>query len=270
MKRFTLWLGIVFSSFIIGMGLVSLFWTPYDPIQVVPAKRLMGSSLQHPLGTDGFGIDTLSRLLVGSQTSLMVGAVSVAVAALVGIPLGILAGMRSGWITELVLRGADIMYAFPALLIAILLAAAIGASGITALVAVSIATIPTFIRIAYATTTQVMSLDYVTAARSCGTRGVAIGLRHVLPNIAPPLGIQASISFGIAILAEAALSYLGLGTPPPTPTWGRMLRDAQGFIFNDPMQAVWPGLAIAIAVLGCNLLADALRDYLDPSLVEMR
>ena len=180
-----------------------------------------------------------------------------------------LAGQAGGWVSEVVMRASDVVYAFPALLLAILLASGFGASTQTAMVAIGVATIPAFARVARAGTLQVMATDFVVAARVSGTSRWGVAGRHVLPNIAPLIGVQASVGFAMAILAEAALSYLGLGTPRPTPTWGTMLRDAQQFLFVDPLQALWPGLAIALAVLGFNLLGDGLRDYLDPRLREV-
>jgi peptide/nickel transport system permease protein len=268
MRRAGLWIGVVLVAVVILAALVSLAWTPYNPLQVQPAQTLQPASWRHLLGTDGFGIDILSRLLVGARTTVYVGLVAVSLAAVGGVPLGVLAGMRGGWVSEIVLRVSDILYAFPALLLAILLAAAVGASTGTAMVAIGIASIPAFARVARAATLIVMTQDYILAARASGTSRWTTSVRHVLPNIAAVLGVQASVSFGIAILAEAALSYLGLATPPPTPTWGRMLHDAQTYIFTSPVQALWPGLAIALAVLGLNLLGDGLRDHLDPRLRE--
>lgn len=270
MKRLPLWLGGSLVVLVIVTALVSLVWTPFDAELVRPAERLAPPSWPHLLGTDHYGIDIVSRLMVGARGALTVGLIAVGIAALIGTPLGVIAGTRRGWVSELILRGADILYAFPALLLAILLAAAFGGSTATAMTAIGLATVPAFIRVARAGTLSVMRADYVLAARSCGTSRWQIALRHILPNIAAVLGVQASVSFGIAILAEAALSYLGLGTPPPTPTWGRMLRDAQQYLFTDPLQALWPGLAIALAVLGCNLVGDGLRDWLDPRLKEVR
>ncbi|NNG18882.1 ABC transporter permease [Naumannella sp. ID2617S] len=243
---------------------------PFDPTRVDPRVSLAKPSWPHPLGTNFVGIDNLSMLMAGARVCLLVGVIAVSVAALIGVPLGILAGSAKGWLGELLLRGADVLYAFPALLLAILLAAAFGGSTWTAMTAIGIATIPAFVRVSRAATLSVMSSDYVLAARSAGTSWLGVATRHVLPNIAPVIGVQASVSFGIAILAEAALSYLGLGTPPPTPTWGRMLREAQTYLPIDPLQALWPGLAIAGAVLGFNLLGDGLRDLLDPRLKEVR
>jgi peptide/nickel transport system permease protein len=268
MRRGSLVAGMALVGITIVVALISFFWTPYDPIRVDPTAVLAPPFGPHLLGTDGFGIDVLSRIMIGAQTCLLVGVIAVGIAALVGVPLGILAGMRGGWVSELVMRATDVLYAFPALLLAILLAAAFGASTWTAMVAIGIATIPAFARVTRAGTLSVMASDYVLAARSSGTGRLAIASRHVLPNVAPVIGVQASVAFGIAILAEAALSYLGLATPPPTPTWGRMLRDAQTYLFSDPILALWPGLAIGLAVLGFNLLGDGLRDLLDPKLRE--
>lgn len=269
MKRLSLIISLTLVGLVVGTALIALVWTPFDPTQVT-TDRLLAPGWPHVFGTDGLGIDIASRLMSGAKMCLIVGVVAVAIAALIGVPLGIVAGMTSRfWLSEALLRVADVMYAFPALLLAILLAAAVGASTWTAMIAIGIASIPAFIRIARAGTLQVMSQDFIPAARVSGTPRFAIALRHVLPNIAPLVGVQASVSFGIAILAEAGLSYLGLGTPATTPTWGRMLRDAQNLLFRDPLQALWPGLAISIAVLGFNLLGDALRDYLDPRLREV-
>lgn len=268
MRRASLIIGIVLVAVVILQAVVSIFWTPFDPTEVNPAQRLVGPSAAHLLGTDGFGIDILSRIMTSAQTCLIVGIIAVGIAAVIGVPLGIVAGVLGGWLSELIMRATDILYAFPALLLAILLAAAFGASTWTAMIAIGIATVPAFARVTRAGTLQVMVSDYVLAARAAGTGKLAIAGRHILPNVAPVIGVQASVAFGIAILAEAALSYLGLATPPPTPTWGRMLKDAQVYLFSDPLLALWPGLAIALAVLGFNLLGDGLRDLLDPKLRE--
>ena len=268
MRRVPLITGLVLVAGVVLTALVSLVWTPYDPTAVAAAERLLPPSGSHWLGTDGFGIDIVSRLMAGSRICLLVGIIAVAIAALIGVPLGIVAGMTRGWASGLVLRTTDLLYAFPALLLAILLAAAVGGSTLTGMIAIGVATIPVFTRIARAATLQVMSQDYVDAARMAGTPWWAIAARHVLPNIAPLLGVQASVSFGMAILAEASLSYLGLATQPTTPTWGRMLYDAQLQLFNDPLETLWPAVAIVVAVLAFNLLGDGLRDLLDPRLRE--
>jgi peptide/nickel transport system permease protein len=267
-RRSSLLAGSLLVGATIVLALVSFFWTPYDPIRVDPTAVLQPPFGSHLLGTDGLGIDVASRIMVGAQTCLLVGVIAVGIAALVGVPLGIVAGVLGGWASELVMRATDVLYAFPALLLAILLAAAFGASTWTAMIAIGVATIPAFARVTRAGTLQVMASDYVLAARAAGTGRLGIAARHILPNVAPVIGVQASVAFGIAILAEAALSYLGLATPPPTPSWGRMLRDAQTYLFLNPVLALWPGLAIALAVLGFNLLGDGLRDLLDPKLRE--
>lgn len=268
--RTTLLLGLVAVTLVVLLAVVSLFWTPFDPVRVDPGARLLGPSWPHLLGTDNFGIDTLSRLMIGARTCLLVGVIAVALAAVVGVPLGIVAAMSRHWLGELVMRACDLLYAFPALLLAILLAAAFGGSTWTAMIAIGVATIPAFARVTRSAALSVMSSDFVAAARVSGTSSWQTAVRHVLPNVAPVVGVQASVAFGMAILAEAALSYLGLATPPPTPTWGRMLRDAQTQMFLEPLQPLWPGVAIAVAVLGFNLLGDGLRDLLDPRLKELR
>jgi peptide/nickel transport system permease protein len=197
---------------------------------------------------------------------LFVGIVAVGIAALIGTPLGIFAGMGSGWASEIVMRANDLLLAFPALLMAIMFAAVYGPSTLTAMVAIGIATIPSFARLARSGTLNVMNTEYVLAARAAGRTRRAIALRHVLPNISGLIIVQSSVAFAIAILAEAALSFLGFGTRPPTPSWGRMLQESQEMLHSAPLLALWPGLAIALAVLGFNLLGDGLRDRLDPRL----
>lgn len=268
MRRASLVVGLVLVSVVVLMALVGLFWTPFNP-NAISGPRLSGPGWPHILGTDGLGADILSRLLVGASQVLLVGVLAVLSAAAVGIPVGVISGMSRGWIGPVLARAADILYGFPALLLAILFAAALGGSAWTAMLAIGIATIPAFVRIARAGTLQVMSLNFVEAAELVNTSRMGIAYRHVLPNIAPLLGVQASVSFGIAILAEAGLSYLGLGSGPQIPTWGRMLREAQDYIFNEPMVALWPGLAITLATLGFNQLGDGLRDLLDPRLREV-
>lgn len=268
MRRGTLVLGLFLIGIVVSLAVVGLFWTPFDPTAIV-ADRILAPGWPHLLGTDGVGADVLSRIMSGAKICLLVGIVSVAGAATIGVPIGVFSGMTRGWISDLPARLSDILYGFPALLLAILLAAAVGGSTWTAMIAISIATVPAFVRLSRAATYQVMSLGFIEAARVSGTPRLAIAVRHVLPNISPVLGVQASVSFGIAILAEAGLSYLGLGSGPDAPTWGRMLREAQDNLFNAPILALWPGLAIAVATMGFNLLGDGLRDLLDPRLREV-
>lgn len=269
MRRASLVAGALLVGVVVLAGAVSIVWTPFDPGQVRASQRLLPAGGAHPMGTDGYGRDIFSRILAGSGSCLLVGVVSVSIAAVVGVPLGLVGGMSERWWARLVLRASDLLYAFPALLLAILLAAALGASTVTGMVAIGVATIPVFTRITRAGALQVMSQDYVVASRASGTTWPTVAVRHVLRNIAPLIGVQASVSFAMAILAEAALSYLGLATPPTVPTWGRMLYDAQSYLFIAPGQAFWPGLAIAAAVGGFNLLGDGLRDLLDPRLREV-
>ena len=255
---------------VVAMALVSFIWTPYDPTLVDPASRLLKPSAEHLLGTDKFGRDVFSQLLVGARTTLFVGVVAVGVAALIGVPLGILAAMATRWFGELLMRGTDLLLAFPALLLAIMFSAVYGGSTLVAMIAIGIATVPAFVRLIRSGALQVMRTEYVLAARAAGRRPVAIGVRHVLPNVSSLVIVQASVSFAIAVLAEAALSFLGFGTPPPTPSWGRMLQESQEMLFSATRLALFPGLAIAVAVLGFNLLGDGLRDYLDPRLEDRR
>nr|WP_268913764.1 ABC transporter permease [Corynebacterium uropygiale] len=245
-------------------ALVSFFWTPWDPTHVDPANRLLGSSAEHLMGTDRYGRDVFSRILVGAQTSIGVGLVAVGISLLIGTPLGILAGMRGGWVESLVMRGADLVLAFPGLLMAIIATAIVGPSTWTAMAALGLAGSPSFARVARSGTLRVMAQDFILAARQAGRPGVEIAARHVLPNIAGLVLVQISVGFALAILAEAALSFLGLGTPPPQPSWGRMLQDAQASLATAPHLVLWPGLAIALTVLGFSLLGDGVRDLVDP------
>ncbi len=258
--------GVMLVGLVIGAALLSFVWTPYDPTRIDPTARLVSYSAEHWLGTDKFGRDVFSQVLVGARTTLFVGVVAVGIAAVIGTPLGIFAGMGNRWAGEIVMRMNDLLLAFPALLMAIMFAAVYGPSTLTAMVAIGIATVPAFARLARSGTLQVMSTEYVLAARAAGRGRIAIGVRHVLPNIAGLVIVQSSVAFAIAILAEAALSFLGFGTRPPTPSWGRMLQESQELLHSAPRLALWPGVAIAVAVLGFNLLGDGLRDRFDPRL----
>ena len=251
-------------------AVVSMFWSPYPVGDIDIPNKLAASSAQHWFGTDSLGRDNASLLLVGSQNSLLVGFIAVGIGLGAGVPLGLLASAKRGWVEEVVMRAADFTFAFPALLSAILLTSIYGPGLVVSITAIGIFNIPVFARITRGAANSVWSRDYTLAARAAGKTKWAITWEHVLPNIASVLIVQATVQFAIAILAEAALSYLGLGTQPPQPSWGRMLNEAQSQMFQAPMLAVYPGVAIALAVLGLNLMGDGLRDLLDPRLSRTR
>ncbi len=262
--------GAVLSALLVAAALLSMVWTPYPPADIDIPNKLQGPSAAHWLGTDSLGRDLFSQLLVGSQNSIVAGVVAVGIGLVLGVALGCLASARRGWVEELVMRASDFTFAFPALLSAIMLTAIVGPGLLTSIVAIGIFNIPVFARITRGAANAIWSREYVLAARAAGKGGWRITLDHVLPNIAGQLIVQATIAFATAILAEAALSYLGLGTQPPQPSWGRMLNEAQTQMFQAPLLAVYPGLAIVLSVLGLNLLGDGLRDLLDPRLARRR
>jgi len=263
-------LGALLTTLLIAAALLSFVWTPGSAYEIDMDAALQASSSRHWLGTDAFGRDLASQILVGARASIAVGLIAVGIGLALGVLLGLVAAARRGWVEEIIMRLADFTFAFPALLSAIMLTAVYGPGMVNAIIAIGIFNIPTFARITRASANAVWSRDYVMAARACGQSRTAITLRHVLPNIASVLVVQATIQFALAILAEAALSYLGLGTQPPEPSWGRMLSEAQTLMFQAPLLAVWPGVAIALSVLGLNLLGDGLRDLLDPRLTRER
>ena len=256
--------GLLLTGLLVMVALVSVWWTPVAPDEMDLEAMLAGPSAAHWLGTDAFGRDVGSLLMQGAQASLLAGVIAVGIGRGAGLLLGLLAAARPGRLSAAIMRTADFMLAFPALLTAIMLTAVFGAGLTNAVVAVGIYNIPSFVRITRAAAAGVWSREYALAARGCGLSGWQITRRHVLPNILPLLLVQATVRFAVAILAEAALSFLGFGVQPPQPSWGRMLADAQPVLFEAPLQALWPGLAIMLAVLGLNLLGDGLRDLLDP------
>jgi len=263
-------LGSAVLVLLVVSAVVSMLWSPYPVGDIDIPNKLAASSAQHWFGTDSLGRDIASLLLVGSQNSLLVGFIAVGIGLGAGVPLGLLASAKRGWVEEVVMRAADFTFAFPALLSAILLTSIYGPGLVVSITAIGIFNVPVFARITRGAANSVWSRDYTLAARAAGKTKWAITWEHVLPNIASVLIVQASVQFAIAILAEAALSYLGLGTQAPQPSWGRMLNEAQSQMFQAPMLAVYPGMAIALAVLGLNLMGDGLRDLLDPRLSRTR
>lgn len=267
-KNFTV--GFILSSIVVIAAVASLIWTPYDANRMNAKLRLQGPSWQHPLGTDQYGRDTLSRVMVGAVNSIIVGLMTVAIGLGVGVLLGLASAYYSRWVDEIIMRFSDFLFGFPAVLTAILITSILGPSMINAMLAIGIFYIPVFARLTRAVAMIVWEKEFIVAARAAGISEWSIAGRHVLPNILSPLLIQGTIQFAVAILAEAGLSYLGLGTQPPHASWGRMLNEAQTYMSLSPWIAIFPGLAIAWAVLGFNLLGDGLRDTLDPKMVRVR
>ncbi|MBS0434729.1 MAG: ABC transporter permease [Proteobacteria bacterium] len=262
--------GGVLVTLLVALALLSFVWTPFPATEIDVPNKLQPPSATHWLGTDSLGRDIVSQLIVGARASIAVGLIAVGIGIAGGVALGLLAAARRGWVEEAVMRLADFGLAFPALLTAIMLGAVYGPGLTTAIVAIGLFNIPEFARITRASANAVWSREFVLAARACGKGATRITLEHVLPNVASVLIVQATVRFAIAILAEAGLSYLGLGAQPPLPSWGRMLNEGQSMMYQAPLLAVWPGLAIVFSVLGLNLLGDGLRDLLDPRLARTR
>ncbi|AYF02280.1 ABC transporter permease [Paracoccus yeei] len=263
--RGSLILGLALTGLALLAAGLSFLWTPGDVTQLAIADKLQPPSGRHWLGTDQLGRDMLSMVMVGARVSIAVALVAVGIGLGLGLPLGLLAAAHPGtWIDEAVMRANDLVFAFPSLVIAILITAALGPSALNAIIAIGIFNVPVFARGARGAALPVWTLDYIRAARVAGKGAARISLQHVLPNIAPVLIVQATIQFSLGILAEAGLSYVGLGAQPPTPSWGRMLAEAQTLTALAPHVAIVPGLAIVLTVLGLNLLGDGLRDALDP------
>ncbi len=238
--------------------------SPYGPDATNFLLVRKAPSLAHLFGTDEIGRDVLARVIYGARASLLAGIVSVSIALAFGVPIGLLSGYAGRWVDGLLMRIADAMLAVPFLILAIALAAFLGPSLTNAMIAIGVSATPIFIRLARGQTLAVKVEDYVEAAKALGNSHWRILLRHVLPNILPPLMVQATLAIAQAIIAEASLSFLGLGQQPPAPSWGSMLNTAKGFLEQAPWMALWPGLAIFFAVLAFNLLGDGLRDALDP------
>jgi len=255
--------GAITAALILTAAL-SLVYTPRNPLEMSIAGRLEAPSGAHPFGTDQYGRDLLSRVMAGAATSIVVGVIAVTIGAGIGVLFGSLGGYRGGWLDEGLMRFVDAVQGFPAILSAVLVTAVFHPGVVISMVAIGVAFIPPFARLARGSVLELRDREFVLAARALGASDRRQLVRHIFPNTLPPLIIQATTSFPVAILAEAGLSYLGLGTQPPQPSWGVMLKDAQSFLAISPWFAIFPGAAIALTVLGLNLLGDGLRDLLDP------
>jgi peptide/nickel transport system permease protein len=258
--------GFSITLIILLAALLSLSYTPYDPNRMNLSERFQSPNRVHWLGTDQYGRDIFSRVMKGSANSILVGLVAVSIGMSFGILLGSLAAFYKRWVDETVMRISDVLYGFPAVLSAILITSILGPGAVNSMIAIGIFNIPIFARLTRATSLSIWERDYVTSAKAIGRSETGIIWKYILPNILSSLVVQGTVQFAIAILAEAGLSYLGLGTQPPHASWGRMLNEAQTFMATSSWLAIFPGCAIALAVLGFNLLGDGLRDILDPKL----
>jgi peptide/nickel transport system permease protein len=260
-------IGATITLVFVLAALISFVWTPYGAgVQNIPNK-LKPPSMEHWFGTDHFGRDVFSMIMVGARTSIAVAFVAVTIAMVIGVPIGLWAAAKRGTLLDDVLmRGNDLVFAFPALLIAILITAVFGPGAVNAIIAVGLYNMPVFARLARAGALTLWNREFIMAARVAGKGAARISFEHILPNILNTLVVQATIQFALGILAEAALAYVGLGVQPPTPSWGKMLADSQTMISLAPHVALVPGLTIVLMVLGVNLLGDGLRDIFDPRL----
>jgi len=256
--------GLVIVTFFVLIALFAPLVAPYDPIATSWSAVRKAPSLAYWFGTDEIGRDVLSRVVWGARASLMAGLLSVSISMALGIPIGLLAAYLGGWTDTLVSRFTDAMLAVPFLILAIALSAFLGPSLGNAMIAIGVSATPVFIRLTRAQVMQIKVEDYVEAARAVGNPHWRIALRHILPNVMPPLIVQSTLSIAAAVIAEASLSFLGLGQQPPAPSWGSMLNTAKNYMDNAPWMAVWPGMSIFLLVLSFNLLGDGLRDALDP------
>jgi peptide/nickel transport system permease protein len=256
--------GLAVIVLLVLMAIFAPLIAPYDPAQQSWTSIRKPPSAQHWFGTDESGRDLFARVIFGARASLLAGVVSITIALVLGVPIGLLAGYGPRWVDALISRMTDAMLAIPFLILAIAMAAFLGPSLQNAMIAIGLTTAPIFVRLTRGQAMAVKVEDYVEAARAVGNPPVRIAVRHILPNVLPALIVQATISIATAIIAEASLSFLGLGQQPPAPSWGSMLNTAQRFLTNAPWMAVWPGVAIFLAVLSFNMLGDGLRDALDP------
>ena len=271
--------GLKNRSFVIGgtislafflVAFLSYFWTPYPVEDINIADKLLKPSSQYLLGTDHFGRDILSMLIKGARNSVIVAFVAIGIGIGCGVPLGLTAAAKKGWMDELIMRFNDFTFAFPSLISAIMITAILGPGSVNSIIAIGIFNIPVFARVARGAALSIWKREFILAARSAGKGQFRISVEHILPNISSMLIVQATIQFALGILAEASLIYLGLGTQPPMPSWGKMLNEAQTFLHFAPQLAIYPGIAIALTVMGLNLFGDGLRDVLDPKLRRSR
>jgi peptide/nickel transport system permease protein len=256
--------GLIILATLVLMAIAAPLLTAYDPVSQELGRALERPSVAHPFGTDHLGRDILSRILHGARISLFIGVMGVALGLIVGVPLGLVSGYFGGWVDIIVQRIADVMLAFPAILLALSLVAVLGVGLQNVIIAVGISVVPIFMRLARGSVLSIREQTYVEAARALGGTDLRIIRSHVLPNSLAPLIVQATLSVGITILIAAGLGFLGLGVQPPTPEWGSMLGEGRQYIFNASYMATFPGVAIAISVLAFNLVGDGLRDALDP------
>jgi peptide/nickel transport system permease protein len=263
-RHITFLVGLAITALLLATAALSAVWTPADPLAMAIAGRLQGPSPEHPFGTDQYGRDILSRVMVGARGSIAVGVIAVGIGAGLGVLIGILSGWVGGWPDEGLMRLIDAVQGFPAILSALMFTAVFAPGLAISMVAIGIAFVPAFARLTRGSFLALRGREFVIAARALGAGEVRLIGRHILPNTLAPLIVQATTSFPVAVLAEAGLAYLGLGTQPPHPSWGLMLKEAQNFLSLSPSFAVFPGAAIALTVLGLNLLGDGLRDLLDP------
>ena len=264
MRRRGAMLGLGIVLFFVVLAVFASSIAPYDPIATSWSAVRKAPSAQYLFGTDEIGRDVLSRVVWGARASLMAGLVSVCISMALGVPIGLLAGYVGGWTDSLISRFTDAMLAVPFLILAIALAAFLGPSLTNAMIAIGVSATPVFIRLTRAQVLAVKVEDFVEAARAVGNPHWRIALRHILPNVLPPLIVQSTLAIAATIIAEASLSFLGLGQQPPAPSWGSMLNTAKNYVDNSPWMAIWPGLSIFMLVLSFNLLGDGLRDALDP------
>jgi len=256
--------GLAFVVFFVALAIFAAWIAPYDPLATSWSAVRKAPTAAHWFGTDEIGRDVLSRVIWGARASLLAGLVSVGISLAIGVPVGLLAGYVGGWVDMLISRITDAMLACPFLVLAIALAAFLGPSLTNAMIAIGIAATPAFVRLSRAQVLAVKVEDYIEAARAVGNSDWRIALRHVFPNIVAPVIVQATLAIAAAVIAEASLSFLGLGQQPPAPSWGSMLNTAKNYVENAPWMAVWPGASIFLLVLSFNLLGDGLRDALDP------